>query len=101
MLPVVRKTSANCYDHIHTVARHGMRKAKKFAASDSRKSAVVVTNGWLRNCSLATVYHSYLHAWNELDAVTETTSMGESNGTNLKPVLPIAFFFNKFMKIKK
>jgi hypothetical protein len=39
MLPVVRKTSANCYDHIHTVARHGMRKAKKFSASDGRISA--------------------------------------------------------------
>jgi hypothetical protein len=24
--------------------------------------------------------------------VTETTSVGESNGTNLKPIIPIAFF---------
>jgi hypothetical protein len=30
MLLVVHKTSASCWDHIHTVARHGVRKAKKF-----------------------------------------------------------------------
>jgi hypothetical protein len=39
MLLVERKTSALCCDDIDTVARHGMRKAKKFAASDSRLSA--------------------------------------------------------------
>jgi hypothetical protein len=30
--------------------------------------------------------------------VTETRNMDESNGTNLKPILPI-LFFNKLMKI--
>ena len=32
--------------------------------------------------------------------VTETTNMGESNGTNLKPIPPIIFFI-KLMKIAK
>jgi hypothetical protein len=34
----------------------------------------------------------------KLNTVTETTNMGESNGTNLKPIAPI-LFFNRFLKI--
>ena len=34
----------------------------------------------------------------KLNRVTETTNMGKSNGTNLKPIPPI-LFFNKLMKI--
>jgi hypothetical protein len=49
LLLVVLKTSANCWDHIHTVARHGMRKAKKCAASDGRKSAAVITNACIES----------------------------------------------------
>jgi hypothetical protein len=37
------------------------------------------------------LYHMHLHDWNELGTVTETTSMRESNGTNLKTIRPIAF----------
>jgi len=36
----------------------------------------------------------------KVNRVTETTNMGESNGTNLKPVPPI-LFFNKLVKIGK
>jgi hypothetical protein len=35
-----------------------------------------------------------------MNRVVETTSMRESNGTNLKPIPPI-LFFNKRMKIRK
>ena len=41
-----------------------------------------------------------LHGLQEANRVTETTNMGESNGTNLKPIPPI-LFFNKLMKITK
>jgi len=34
----------------------------------------------------------------EANRITETTNIGESNGTNLKPV-PSILFFNKLMKI--
>jgi hypothetical protein len=37
-------------------------------------------------------------ACRKLNIVTETTNMGESNGTNPKPIAPISFF-NKFLKI--
>ena len=39
-------------------------------------------------------------ACRKVNRVTETTNMGEFNGTNLKPVPPI-LFFNKPMKIGK
>jgi hypothetical protein len=39
-----------------------------------------------------------LHGLQEAKRVTETTNMGESNGTNLKPI-PSILFFNKLMKI--
>jgi hypothetical protein len=52
----------------------------------------------LCNCSLATVHQMYLHALHKLNRITDTTSMGKSNDTNLKPLLPI-LFFNKHMKI--
>jgi hypothetical protein len=41
-----------------------------------------------------------LHGLQEANGVTETTNMGESNGTNPKPVTPI-LFFNKLMKLGK
>jgi len=41
-----------------------------------------------------------LYGLQEAKRVTETTNMGESNGTNLKPILQY-FFFNKLMKIVK
>jgi hypothetical protein len=73
----------------------------KFTASDGMQSAVIYTNACmeskvktggyatvhLRQCTIST----YMPGTN-LIRVTETTSMGESNGTNLKPILPIAFF---------
>jgi hypothetical protein len=34
-----------------------------------------------------------------MNSVTQTTNMDKSNGTNLKPILPILFFFNKLMNI--
>jgi hypothetical protein len=39
MLLADHKISSICCDNIHTVARHGMRKAKKFVAPDGRISA--------------------------------------------------------------
>jgi len=42
----------------------------------------------------------HLHDLQEANRVTETTNMGECNGTNLKPIPPI-IFFNKLMKIVK
>jgi hypothetical protein len=39
-------------------------------------------------------------ACRKVDRVTETKNMGESNGTNLKPIVPL-LFFNKLMKIER
>ena len=39
-------------------------------------------------------------ACRKMNRVTETTNMGQSNGTNLKPVPPILFFHN-LMKFRK
>jgi hypothetical protein len=41
MLLVLHKSSANCWDHIHTVARHGIRKVMEFAGYDGMQSAVI------------------------------------------------------------
>jgi len=46
------------------------------------------------------VQHTQLHGLQEANRVTETTNMGESNGTNLKQIAPI-LFFNKLIKIGK
>jgi hypothetical protein len=69
---VLRKTSAYCWDHIHTVARHGMKKAMEFT--------VIYTNACIesnvKTGCCATVHQMYLHVWNALDIITDTTSMG-------------------------
>jgi hypothetical protein len=39
-------------------------------------------------------------AGRKVNRVTGTTHIGESNGTNLKPI-PTILFFNKLMKIGK
>jgi len=39
-------------------------------------------------------------ACRKVKRISETTNMEESDGTDLKPILPI-HFFNKFMKIEK
>jgi len=59
-------------------------------------------NSLLHKSSLVKVQHMQLHGLQEANRVTETTNMGQSNGTNLKPVPPIyIYFFNKLMKIRK
>jgi len=40
------------------------------------------------------------YGFQEANRVTETTNMGECNGTNLKPI-PSILFFNKLMKIRE
>jgi hypothetical protein len=49
-------------------------------------------NSLLRKHSLARVQHTQLQGLQEANRVTETTNVGESNGTNLKPIPPILFF---------
>jgi hypothetical protein len=44
-------------------------------------------------------YYALINAGRNTNSVTETTNMDVSNGTNLKPILPVLFFFNKLMKI--
>jgi hypothetical protein len=43
-------------------------------------------------------HYALISAGRNMDSVTETRNMDESNGINLKPGLPI-LFFNKLMKI--
>jgi hypothetical protein len=44
-------------------------------------------------------YYALIGAGRNTNSVTQTTNMNESNGTNLKPILPILFFFDKLMNI--
>jgi hypothetical protein len=56
-------------------------------------------NSSLRNLQLASLAYPPYKSLGKMWTVTETASMEESNGTNLKPISPI-LFFNKCMKIR-
>jgi hypothetical protein len=50
-------------------------------------------NSLLRNRSHARAQHTQLQGLQETSRVTETTNVGESNGTNLNPTSSVLFFF--------
>jgi hypothetical protein len=87
---------------------HTLRPSRYFTVSEGLCAVVIInhmqaliprSNQLMAHVFYTESYYPLISAGMNTNSVIETTNMDESNGTNLKPILPIIFFFYKLMKI--